>query len=225
MLHLLSLSACAPQSWRNGGGTTRELLRWPAAMGHEGEAAGAANTATDDPWLVRVSVAEIARDGPFSPFPGVDRWFAVLEGAGVRLALPEGAEARRPGDDALAFAGEAAPGCRLIDGATSDLNLMVRRAASTAGSPGATGAASAAHAGTNARPTASMRLAAPGSVQRGRRPWRALYAHAPCRLLADDDWHDLPAGTLAWSDANRAETWELAEAGLAFWMSFEPGSP
>lgn len=216
MLHLLSLAAYEPQPWRNGGGTTRELLRWPAALGEEGSPAGANTAAPGDAWLVRVSVAEIARDGPFSPFPGVDRWFAVLEGAGVALALPDGEEVRRPGDDALAFAGEAAPGCRLIDGATSDLNLMVRRASAATGATGT---------GTNARPAASMRLATPGSVQRGRRPWRALYAHAPCRLLADDDWHDLAAGTLAWSDANRAETWELAEAGLAFWMSFEPGSP
>lgn len=237
MLHLLSLAACAPQPWRNGGGTTRELLRWPEALAGDGAmaaGAGAPVAPSADDWLVRVSVAEIARDGPFSPFPGVDRWFAVLAGAGVTLALPEGEVVRRPGDDALAFAGEAAPGCRLVDGATSDLNLMVRRvsgaaraAAGTAGAVGAVGAVgvvSGVAAGRDALPAASMRLAAPGSAQRGRRPWRALYAHAACRLLADDDWHDLPAGTLAWSDANRAETWELAEAGLAFWMSFEPGA-
>jgi environmental stress-induced protein Ves len=203
-MHFVRLAECPPQPWRNGGGTTRELLRWPAAP------AGGPAAAADD-WLVRVSVAEIACDGPFSPYPGVDRWFAVLEGAGVALALPEGDRLRRPGDDALAFAGEAAPGCALLDGATSDLNRMVRRRAGPA-------------TGSKAAP-ASMRLARPGSAQRGRHPWRALYAHAACRLRADDDWHDLPAGTLAWSDTNRPETWELAEAGLAFWMGLEAGSP
>ena len=33
----------------------------------------------------RVSVAEIARDGPFSSFPGVDRMLVLLSGHGVRL--------------------------------------------------------------------------------------------------------------------------------------------
>ena len=55
--------AAAP--WRNGGGVTRELLRL------------AARPATGS---VRVSVADIEADGPFSPFPGVERWFAVLRG-------------------------------------------------------------------------------------------------------------------------------------------------
>ena len=36
-------------------------------------------------WQVRVSVAEIGQDGPFSAFPGVTRWFTVLKGAGVEL--------------------------------------------------------------------------------------------------------------------------------------------
>ncbi len=100
-------------AWRNGGGSTRELLAWPAAAD----------------WQLRVSVAEIAADGPFSPYPGVDRWFAVLDGVGVVLALPQGERVLRPGDAPIAFAGEAAPACRLIDGPTRDLNLMLRRGA------------------------------------------------------------------------------------------------
>jgi uncharacterized protein len=107
------LADCAHVPWRNGGGRTRELLAWPTAAG----------------WQVRVSVAEIETDGPFSPYAGVDRWFAVLEGAGVVLTLPTGDSLMRTGDAPLAFPGEAAPGCRLIDGPTRDLNLMVRRGA------------------------------------------------------------------------------------------------
>lgn len=105
------LSDCPFVPWRNGGGRTRELLAWPAA----------------DDWLLRVSVAEIEADGPFSPFPNVDRCFAVLDGAGVELALPSGLVRLGPRDDAVSFAGEEAPGCRLIDGPTRDLNLMARR--------------------------------------------------------------------------------------------------
>ena len=69
------LADCPPQPWRNGGGVTRELLAWPQAAD----------------WRLRVSVADIERDGPFSPFPGVDRWFAVIEGDGVELRCRTGA--------------------------------------------------------------------------------------------------------------------------------------
>ena len=101
-----------PTAWKNGGGATRELLRLPAG--------------TDD-WRVRLSVADIAADGPFSPFPGVTRHFAVLSGAGVQLAWPGGRRTEhRIADPALVFDGAMAPECRLLGGPTRDLNLMVR---------------------------------------------------------------------------------------------------
>ena len=104
----------APQPWKNGGGVTRELLRLPADGG--------------DDWTLRISVADIAADGPFSPFAGVTRWFAVLDGAGVRLAFPDRTLDVRRGDAPLRFDGAEAPGCALLDGATRDLNVMVRHA-------------------------------------------------------------------------------------------------
>lgn len=100
----------APQPWKNGGGVTRELLRWPA----------------EGPWRLRVSVAKIAADGPFSAFHGTTRWFVVLSGAGVVLSLADGEQTLRPGDAPLRFAGAEAPGCRLLDGETTDLNLMLQ---------------------------------------------------------------------------------------------------
>jgi uncharacterized protein len=111
MKHVVHCADVSPQPWRNGGGRTRELLVWPHA--------------TD--WLLRISVAEIEADGPFSSFAGIDRCFAVLDGAGVVLTLPQGDVRLTPDDGALSFVGEAAPMCRLIDGPTHDLNLMVRR--------------------------------------------------------------------------------------------------
>ncbi|HUL65657.1 MAG TPA: HutD family protein [Burkholderiaceae bacterium] len=99
-----------PQRWRNGGGWTRELLALPD---------------TDD-WQVRVSVADIESDGSFSSFPGVRRFFSVLQGAGVELNI-DGRTVRVTRDDAaLQFAGEAKTSCRMLDGPTRDLNLMVR---------------------------------------------------------------------------------------------------
>lgn len=113
---LVSLFAQAPQPWRNGGGQTRELLRRPAP--------GAGDAA--DGWGLRISVADIEADGDFSAFPGVQRWFAVLEGAGVLLALPGGMVRQTLQSPPLCFEGAEAPGCRLIDGPTRDLNVMVQ---------------------------------------------------------------------------------------------------
>ena len=111
---LVQTSRAAPLPWRNGGGVTRELLRLPADGG--------------DDWTLRVSVADIAADGPFSPFPGVTRWFAVLEGDGVRLAFADRTLNVRQGDSPLRFDGADAPDCTLLRGATRDLNVMVRSA-------------------------------------------------------------------------------------------------
>ncbi len=103
----------APTLWRNGGGQTRPLWVHPAG-------------ARDD-WLVRISLADIETDGPFSAFPGITRHFAVLSGAGVRLRFADGSQqSLAPGSDPLVFDGAQAPQCDLIDGATRDLNLMLR---------------------------------------------------------------------------------------------------
>jgi environmental stress-induced protein Ves len=115
-MNRVALADCPFVPWRNGGGRTRELLAWPAGA-H---------------WQLRVSVAEIEADGPFSVFAGIERCFAVLDGAGVVLTLPQGDVQLRAGDGAVCFAGEAAPACRLIAGPTRDLNLMVRRGAGVA---------------------------------------------------------------------------------------------
>lgn len=101
-----------PQPWKNGGGVTRELLADPPGDG----------------WRVRISVAEIERDGPFSAFPGVARWFVVLKGAGVELDFGASTARLTRNDAPIRFDGAAAPTCRLIDGPTRDLNLMLRGA-------------------------------------------------------------------------------------------------
>lgn len=96
--------------WRNGGGVTRELLAWPLAVD----------------WRVRLSVAEVARDGPFSRFDGVRRWFAVLSGAGVQLVLDGELHRLTPDSEAISFDGAAAVDCTLLGGPTLDFNLMTR---------------------------------------------------------------------------------------------------
>ncbi len=100
------------QRWRNGGGLTRELLAWPAG----------------DDWQVRVSAADIETDGPFSSYPGVERWFTVLKGGGVELTVADATHRLERGDAPLQFDGEATSACHLLDGPTCDLNLMLRQA-------------------------------------------------------------------------------------------------
>lgn len=114
-MNIIQAEQVAPQTWRNGGGSTRELLAWPNA----------------DDWQLRISRADIERDGPFSAFPGVQRWFVVLGGQGVVLHLPTTAGHVREhellcGHAPLQFDGALAPGCNLVNGPTQDLNLMVR---------------------------------------------------------------------------------------------------
>lgn len=100
--------------WKNGGGSTREILCWPP---------GADMNGFD--W--RVSVADIAAPGPFSAFPGVDRTIVLLDGDGVWL---EGAGVRHRLDtrhDPFAFSGDVALRCELLGGPSSDFNVMARR--------------------------------------------------------------------------------------------------
>ena len=108
----IDASAATPAPWKNGGGVTRELLRLPLG--------------SKDDWTLRISVADVDTDGPFSSFPGITRWFAVLDGAGVRLRFADRTLEVRPGDAPLRFDGDEAPGCALLDGRTRDLNVMVR---------------------------------------------------------------------------------------------------
>jgi environmental stress-induced protein Ves len=106
----IPLEEVSPTPWRNGGGITRELLAWPTAQD----------------WDWRISVAEVEKSGPFSRYEGVDRWFAVLGGAGVRLTLDGKTHELTAQSAPLHFAGAKACACELIDGPTEDFNLMLK---------------------------------------------------------------------------------------------------
>ena len=94
--------------WRNGGGTTREYLAGPYGDGFE--------------W--RLSVAEVAADGPFSSFPGIDRILVLLDGKGMTLAFEDATVPLLRHLDHHRFAGEASVQATLVDGPTRDLNLF-----------------------------------------------------------------------------------------------------
>jgi hypothetical protein len=107
---------CPPQPWKNGLGTTREIAV------HSSGAGG-------DDFLWRVSIAEVDSAAPFSSFPGIDRYIALLDGAGFTMTLDDDRNHALTTPFApFAFAGEAKVAVTLADGPTRDFNLMVRRA-------------------------------------------------------------------------------------------------
>ena len=113
---IVNLDDVAASPWRNGGGVTRELGVWPA---------------TQD-WIWRMSVAEVAASGPFSHFEGIERWFAVLRGAGVCLDVDGAVHTLTASDAPFQFDGGAVTECTLLQGETRDFNLMVRKKAASA---------------------------------------------------------------------------------------------
>ena len=193
MIHTVLLDRVPAQAWRNGGGSTQELLAWPLAS----------QTAA---WHWRISVASIARSGPFSAYPGVQRWFTVLTGDGVRLRFdgsPAGAPATAllltPDHEPLAFEGGAAPDCELLGGPTLDLNLMLHRA------------------------QGQMLRVQAEDEWRSAAACRAVFTMQPCVLQIDDtDAAHLPASCLAWSDHAQRQRWRLqglAAPAQAWWLS------
>jgi uncharacterized protein len=115
-MSIIRLRDCHATPWKNGMGRTRELAVHPAGAGM-------------DDFLWRVSVAEVDSAAPFSAFPGIDRYIALLEGAGFTMTLDDGCtHALTTPFSPFAFPGEAAVDVTLRGGPTRDFNLMLRRA-------------------------------------------------------------------------------------------------
>lgn len=104
--------------WKNGLGTTTEVVRFPA------------NGEFD--W--RISIADVATDGPFSKFPGCDRVILTLAGAGMELTHAEPRLFARIGPlEPWSFSGDWNTECALVDGPIRDFNVITRRDAFTPG--------------------------------------------------------------------------------------------
>ena len=175
----VALANVAATPWRNGGGVTRELLAWPSTA----------------EWRLRISVADIESDGPFSAFPGVERWFAVLAGQGVELRMDSGPQRLGRRSEPLRFDGGAAVDCALLAGATRDFNLMA--------APGA---------------ARLRRIDAEVRLDCGARRLVALYSHqAGGRLVLGSDSFEVPPATLAWQVLEAPAAVTVASAD-GLWM-------
>ena len=100
--------------WKNGGGTTREVLKFPAS-----------STIETFDW--RISFAAVASAGPFSLFPEIDRTMIVTDGQGIELDGKGECIALRQSDEPFSFSGEIPYRATLIHGPIADLNVMTRR--------------------------------------------------------------------------------------------------
>ena len=110
-LQIVRRSSYKRLPWKNGGGITHEAIRVPA---------------TEDPFLWRVSLAQIDSSGPFSDFAGYDRKMVLLQGPGIELTHGNGQHrVLKNVGDSVEFAGAMPTHCELLAGPCVDLNLMV----------------------------------------------------------------------------------------------------
>lgn len=97
------------EPWANGGGVTTVILREP----------------DDADWKIRVSIAKVEQEGPFSELPGTRRTLVPLD-APMTLRFSGGATLHARRFEKLEFDGSPAPTGSLPEGATRDFNLMLR---------------------------------------------------------------------------------------------------
>ncbi len=108
----IPLATQREERWTNGTGSTRVIWRDPDSAA----------------WRVRVSVARVDADGPFSELPDTRRTLVPLD-APIALAFADGSTHRAERLQALCFAGAPAATGHLPAGPTRDFNLMLRGAA------------------------------------------------------------------------------------------------
>jgi hypothetical protein len=186
-VELLTPERYRAMPWKNGGGVTHEILIGPDGAGVESFG-----------W--RLSIAEVACDGPFSSFADCDRSILLLDGAGMTLVF-DGRPVRLVPRVPFAFSGDAACAGRLETGPVRDLNVITRR-----------GAAQHALGVQRAGADAERLLAAPLVA------FVALDDSAV--VTVDGVPHTLPAGaTLVARDARRARATSAGDVAIA---SFAP---
>ncbi|MCX6106844.1 MAG: HutD family protein [Proteobacteria bacterium] len=101
--------------WKNGGGRTKQLAIFPQSASFA------------DPFLWRLSLAEISLSGPFSTFPGYDRHLVQVSGGPLRLDHGESGARDLGLEQPYCFSGDLSTSCILQNGPAQDVNLMVRR--------------------------------------------------------------------------------------------------
>ena len=111
MIRHLTPADYTAMPWANGRGTTVEMLR---------------ETGPDGELLLRLSMASVVGNGPFSIFPGIERNLTVISGPGFDLVGETRLNAAplKP----IAFAGDVPMAAMGVTAPSDDFNVMTARA-------------------------------------------------------------------------------------------------
>lgn len=99
--------------WKNGGGITQDVLLLPDGASH-------------DDFDVRISLAPIVEEGPFSSFPGIDRHITRLSANALSLAFAQETRVLNRLEP-LYFDSVLQPRSLLPEGPAEVINVMTRR--------------------------------------------------------------------------------------------------
>lgn len=121
-MRIVAPSEFRSQPWKNGGGVTHEIVRWPDADAP----AVIASDASDAPYAIRISIADDRAPGPFSRFPGYRRWSFLAGPAPIELDIDGVHHALVALGDHIEVPGDAPIRCALPAGPTRLFNILVR---------------------------------------------------------------------------------------------------
>ena len=110
-MEIIRFADLKAKPWRNGGGTTREILSGPADQ--------------EGGWDWRVSIADVTKAGEFSPFDGYERVLTVVEGELLLLTV-DGTERPVEKYRPFRFDGGSTTSATLPTGDIRNLNVITR---------------------------------------------------------------------------------------------------
>jgi environmental stress-induced protein Ves len=111
LLKLIKKESYFSMPWKNGLGNTLQIAIYPETASFPG-----------DDFYWRLSSATVKSAGPFSMFPGCDRWLTILSKAGFVLNGSELSQLKP-----RHFSGEIPLRSELPEGEVTDLGLIYRR--------------------------------------------------------------------------------------------------
>lgn len=117
-MRILAPSEFRAVPWKNGGGITHEIVRWP-------DPSGPIDPRVDG-YDVRVSLADDRQAAPFSRFPGYRRWSYLAAPAPIHLDVNGELVKLEQLGDLLEVDGDVPIHCTLPAGPTRLFNILVR---------------------------------------------------------------------------------------------------
>jgi uncharacterized protein len=106
---ILSSGSYRQMAWKNGGGLTQEICRYPKGK---------------EVFDWRVSIASVNKAGDFSLFEGYHRIISILKGDGIYLLHDQSEKKLIQQKDVSNFPGDQPIHCQLVNGPVIDFNLI-----------------------------------------------------------------------------------------------------